>query len=138
MDELVTAIDHDDPVVAMRAADALEKATEQWTPAQFAPFKPRLLRIAAQAEQQEARWHLAQIAPRLALTPRERASLLARLESWLDDPSAIVRACALEAIVRLANDGEDEDAHAHAQTLLADALTSNSAAVRARARRLLR
>ena len=62
--DLVGGLTSEDPIVRMRAADALEKATRA-RPDWLTVFKNTLLRLATESEQQEVRWHLAQILPRL-------------------------------------------------------------------------
>jgi len=79
----------DDPVVRMRAADVVEKATRT-SPHLLQPHKRRLLSDIAAVEQQEVRWHLAQILPRLPLSPMERRQAVALLEGFLGDRSRIV------------------------------------------------
>src|SRR5579862_5180880 len=54
------------PLVRMRAADAAEKVTRD-NPALLQPFKKELLGLMAETTQQELRWHLAAMIPRLAL-----------------------------------------------------------------------
>src|SRR5262249_28740894 len=65
--EAVDAMASADPVVRMRAADAIEKATRQ-NPELLQPYKRQLLRKIALVDQQEVRWHIAQMIPRLKLT----------------------------------------------------------------------
>ena len=56
----------DDPVIRMRSADAIEKITAQY-PHYLQPYKKKLIQQVAKIEQQEIRWHVAQIVPRLEL-----------------------------------------------------------------------
>jgi hypothetical protein len=130
---LFDAMDHPDLLVRMRAADALEKLSRDH-PDLLRPGKRRLLGLVESATQQELRWHLAQMIPRLALTPRQVDLVARRLVQWLEDSSAIVRANALDALVQLAraHDRLGPAVRPH----LRRALRSPSAAVRARARRL--
>src|SRR5574341_2667454 len=60
-----------DPLVRMRAADAVEKITVE-RPKLLAPHKAKLLGEVSQVDQQEVRWHLALMLPRLELNARER------------------------------------------------------------------
>lgn len=123
-----------DPVVSMRAADALEKATRA-APDRLSPHKRALLGVIAANPQQEVRWHLLQILPRLRLTHAERARAFAIAADSLDHPSRIVVADALSAMFALC----DEDAALRKRAERhADRLKSSpSAAVRNRAKRLL-
>jgi hypothetical protein len=60
-----------DPLVRMRCSDAIEKITAG-RPEYLGPYKRRLIGLAAKAEQQEVRWHLAQLLSRLELSAPER------------------------------------------------------------------
>lgn len=70
-DLIFDAIASDDPLIAMRAADAVEKVTAA-QPELLRPHKRRLLTELASIPQQEVRWHVAQMLPRLSLSARER------------------------------------------------------------------
>ena len=97
---LVRGLDHDDPIVRMRAVDALEKVTAG-QPALLGRHRRRLLALAGTETQQEVRWHLAQMLPRLRLAAADRAVAVRVLTEYLADRSRIVQACALAAELRL-------------------------------------
>jgi hypothetical protein len=118
----------------MRAADALEKVTRA-QPGRLARFKPTLLRLARTAGQQELRWHLAQLLPRLDLTAQERARAARILRGYLRDPSSIVRTFALQALADLATQYPAMWPGVHRR--LRAAATRGTPAMRARARRIL-
>ena len=125
-----------DPVVSMRAADALEKASAG-APAILAPHRARLLQAMATARQQEVIWHLAQMLPRLDLAGTQ-AGLVAR---WLErvfagSDSRIARANALEGLIELA--ARYPVIRPDAWRVLAVAAKSPLPAVAARARKLAR
>ena len=61
---LIQGMQHPDELVRMRAADAAEKLTVT-NPEWLQPFRVQLIQLAAGATQQELKWHLAQILPRL-------------------------------------------------------------------------
>jgi hypothetical protein len=132
---LFEGIAADDPVVRMRAADAIEKITVQ-RPKLLRPYKRKLLAIAGSSEQQEIRWHAALIIPRLELTKKERAVALDILFDYLRDKSSIVKTFAMQAIWDLSS----ADAKLKAQIIpLIEELTQvGTAAMRARGRNLLR
>ena len=65
-EELINGLFADDPVIRMRTADAVEKIT-LIKPDLLHPHKKKLIRLAGDTEQQEVRWHMAQILPRLIL-----------------------------------------------------------------------
>jgi hypothetical protein len=131
---LVGGLEAADEVVRMRAADALEKVTREH-PEWLRPYKRRLLRVAATPDQQEVRWHVAQLLPRLPLTAAERRDAIALLDGYLEDASAIVRTCALQALADLV--GDDPAASAVARRRVQKAAESSTPSLRARARQLL-
>lgn len=90
---------NNDPLIRMRAADAIEKITKihpEW----LQPYKRTLLQKILPLEQQEIRWHVAQMISRLNMTEIERNSVVQVLFTWLDDEreSRIVRVMALQAL----------------------------------------
>lgn len=131
---LCAGLDSADPLVRMRAADALEKVTAR-RPDTLQPGKAKLIRLLASSEQPEVRWHLAQMLPRLALEPAELAAVVPPLLAYLDDPSKTVQTSALQALADLA--GRDEGLRAQVAPLLEERARTGSPAVRSRARRLL-
>lgn len=84
----------------MRAADAVEKVACQ-RPELLHPFKAELLGLAGETSQQEMRWHLALILPRLPLTRAERHRSIELLKQFLHDRSSIVKTCALQGLAEL-------------------------------------
>ncbi len=84
--DLVTGLFDEDPVVRMRAADAIEKISSD-NPEFLRPFKRRLLRLAEATPQQEMRWHMAQMIPRLKLTPKETVTATEFFFEYLNDKS---------------------------------------------------
>jgi len=60
------------------------------------PYKAPLLVLMEETTEIELRWHLAQMVPRLNLTSRQRQRVLSAVESYLSDPSSIVRTFAIE------------------------------------------
>ncbi len=131
---LVRLLEDGDPVVRIRAADALEKVTAP-KPSSLHRFTTRLLRLARRAEEQELRWHLAQIMPRLPLTPRLRVACGRILRKYLEDRSSIVRTCALQALVDLAQGLPS--LRPQVDQFLQEALRTGTPAMRARSRRIL-
>jgi len=97
---LFAALKHFDPVIRMRAADALEKATRR-SPSLLAPYKSDFLNLLATATQQEICWHLAQMAPRLDLTTTEKELVVSTLKKYLQHKSKIVRVSALDALATI-------------------------------------
>jgi hypothetical protein len=99
--DLVTGLFDEDPVVRMRAADAMEKISSDH-PEFLRPFKGKLIRLAKVTPQQELRWHMAQMIPRLKLTPKETAAATEIFFEYLEDKSKIVVTFAMQALADLA------------------------------------
>jgi HEAT repeat protein len=131
----VRAISDDDPVVRMRAADAVEKASRS-RPALLAAHKAALLGSVADIDQHEVRWHLLQLLPRLALTANEQRAWFQRALQWVRSDRRIVAAEALSALFGLARG--DESLRGQAVTIAVQSLDAPSPALRARARKLLK
>jgi len=123
-----------DPLVRMRAADAAEKVSRK-QPDLLRSFKGQLVRLLEEAQEQELRWHLAQMVPRLPLTSKERSRAATLLRSYLQDTSSIVKTCAMQALADLAT--RDESLRRETRALLRDAARNGTAAMKARARKLL-
>jgi HEAT repeat protein len=99
--DLVTGLFDEDPVVRMRAADAMEKISLD-NPQSLQPFKTEIIRLAQQTQQQELRWHTAQMIPRLKLTSKETATVTDIFFEYLNDKSKIVVTFAMQALSDLA------------------------------------
>jgi hypothetical protein len=132
--ELVECLTCGDSVVRARAADALEKLTAG-RPALLKPFKGFLLCVAARSGQQEVRWHLAQMLPRLPLTRPEIVEVFSLLRSYLGDRSVIVRVCALQAMAELAR--IDPSLRGLVRKRVEESCRTGTPAMRARGRKLL-
>lgn len=124
-----------DPVVRMRAADAVEKATAERPELLGPAHRERLIDEFAGVDQQEVRWHVAQLLPRLELDDSDVDRAVEILEGFLDDDSRIVRVNAMQALADLAL------AHPRlrgpVRGRIEDAMEEGSPAVRARGRKLL-
>jgi hypothetical protein len=134
MNELVRCLESVDPVVRSRAADALEKWTAK-RPDLLEPFREVILREAAESAQQEVRWHMAQILPRLPLNLRQIADVFSLLRSYLKDRSVIVQVCALQGMFDLAL--KDPSLRGSVRELVEASCRTGAPAVRARGRKLL-
>jgi hypothetical protein len=98
---LVYGLTSKDLVVRMRSADALEKVTRD-RPRLLTPHKRALLKIAANTDQQEVRWHLGSALPRMELRSHERAAAADIRFEHLRDNSSIVKTCAMQGLADLA------------------------------------
>jgi hypothetical protein len=95
--ELWSCLRNTDPVVRMRAADALEKISRV-VPDQFEPYKEALLTRKLEDGSVELRWHLIAITSRLALQANEAGRFFGYLDQCLRrDASRIVKVAALQA-----------------------------------------
>jgi hypothetical protein len=98
--QLIECLWDEDPGVAMRAADALEKLT-RGDPSLLRPWKAPLLGLLTEATEKKLRWCLAITIPRLELTAPECRRAAETLQSWLEDSSTIVKTCALQGLADL-------------------------------------
>jgi hypothetical protein len=91
----------DDPLLAMRCADAAEKVTAL-RPDLLQARKAALLGPLAQIEQKEVRWHVAPMLARLPLSQTELERAVDILLAWTNERSSIVKALAMQALADLA------------------------------------
>jgi hypothetical protein len=132
--ELMAGLWSEDPLVRMRAADAAEKVTRK-NPELLQPYKGELLGLMAETDQQELRWHLAAMVPRLLLNAKQRNLATSLLVGYLDDRSSIVKAFALQGLADLAQD--DPSIRPGVIEILRQATRTGTAAMKARSRKLL-
>ena len=132
--ELFRGMLSSDPVIRMRAADAAEKVTAE-RPELLQRYKKRLLYEIASIDQQEVRWHVAQMIPRLELTHQERAVAVKILITYLALKSKIVRTVALQALASFA--ANDPALRRKVLEIVRDAAEKGSPAMQARGRKLL-
>jgi len=133
--DLLQGMAFPDALIRMRCADAAEKVSRV-RPELFAGHAPWLLDLAERAEQQEVRWHMAQILPRLALSQAQALQAIALLRLWLGGASRIVQVNALQGLYDLSRDAPERVPDLPA--LLAEAIEQGPPSLRARARKLLR
>jgi hypothetical protein len=123
-----------DPLVRMRAADATEKVTRS-NREFLRPYKKKLLGLMTEAKEQELRWHLAVMVPRLLLNAKERQLAIALLKSYLEDRSSIVKTFALQGLADLAQD--DPSIRPRVVEILRATTRDGTPAMKARSRKLL-
>jgi hypothetical protein len=131
---LIAGLWSEDPLVRMRAADATEKVTRR-NRKFLQPYKKELLGLMAEAGDQELRWHLAVMVPRLALNSKERKLAAFLLNGYLEDRSSIVRTCALQGLADLARD--DPSIRPSVIEILRESTRNGTPAMKARSRKLL-
>jgi len=132
--ELFAGLWSEDSLVRMRAADAAEKVTRN-NPELLQPFKRELLGLMVEADQQEMRWHLAVMVPRLVLNTVERQQAAAALHNYLEDRSSIVKTFALQGLADLAQ--ADPALRPGVIDLLRTSARDGTPAMKARSRKLL-
>jgi hypothetical protein len=118
----------------MRAADAVEKVTRTRREL-LQPYKGELLGLMVETEQQELRWHLAAMVPRLQLNPKQRNLATSLLIGYLEDRSSIVKTFALQGLADLAHD--DASLQPGVIEILREATRNGTPAMKARSRKLL-
>lgn len=101
-DALFDGLHHNDRRIVMRTADAIEKMTRS-KPEFLNKHKNELLKLCADAKEIELKWHLAQLVPRIRLTPSETGEIWQLLRQWIVDrhESRIVRTNSLQALFDL-------------------------------------
>jgi hypothetical protein len=132
--KLITGLWSADPLVRMRAADAAEKITRK-NPELLLPHKKELLGLMAETSEQEMRWHLAVMIPRLSLSAKERELAATLLGEYLEDRSSIVKTFALQGLADLAKD--DQKLRAKVIEILVESSRKGTPAMKARSRKLL-
>ncbi len=101
-DELFKLIFLDDRMIVMRAIDAIEKITLKH-PNYLSKHKREILELSSVAFDKELKWHLAQIIPRLSLTPHELTKAWKLLTNWALDKnnSRIVRVNSIQGLFEM-------------------------------------
>ncbi|HKZ69206.1 MAG TPA: hypothetical protein VJ020_03950 [Anaerolineales bacterium] len=125
---------HADPLIRMRAADAAEKIMAQ-RPDLLRPYKKKLIGKVAKIDQQEVRWHVALMFPRLTLTSKERQTVVSILGGYLKDESRIVKTFAMQALADIAE--QDAGLRPAIVKQLQKSTRTGSPAMQSRGRKLL-
>src|SRR5260370_9790393 len=133
--ELLKCLWVENPVIRMRAGGTAEKVTLAH-PELLNPHKQELLGLLVEAEQIELRWHLALLVPRLKLSGQEKARAAAAFERYLEDRSSIVKAFALQRLAHLVR--QSARLRELARRTIEESLRTGTAAMKARARKLLK
>lgn len=103
-DELFRYLFHEDRLVKMRAADALEKISAAH-PGYLAGHKKELFKLLNTEAGIELQWHLAQLITRVDLAAKETEIVWAKLSEWVmnKNQSRIVRVNSLQSLYDLSN-----------------------------------
>jgi hypothetical protein len=135
---VVELIFEQDLGISQRAADVLERVSHKPSPALYrvlARSKDALVGLLPEAQPKKVRWNLALTLGRLPLTVAEARRAAEVLQSWLDDPSSIVKTAALQCVADLTR--HDSSLLPMALDLLRIHSRSGTPAMRARCRILL-
>ena len=133
--ELVECLWDDEPGISSRAADVLERVTRD-RPHQAQRWKDALLGLMAETTEKKVRWNLALLVPRLKLTLSDCRRAAETLQSYLNDPSSIVKTSALHGMTDLTR--QDPESLPAVVDLLRVSGRSGTPAMRARSRILLK
>lgn len=134
--QLIAGMTDADPLVRMRSADAVEKLSHDH-PDWLQPYKVQLLGRIAEIDQQEVQWHVVAMIPRLSLNAQDRNRAMEIFKHDLDTSSSkIVQAFSMQAMFEISED--DPIIREEVVTICRDRLDNPSAAVRVRARNLLK
>ncbi|WP_396128425.1 hypothetical protein [Exiguobacterium mexicanum] len=133
--ELMTGLTDDRPVVRMRSADAIEKLTRRH-PELLHAHQTTLFQQLHTTPQQEVRWHLAQLMPRMTWTEEEASDIAHVLTDWITaETSSIVIVNALQAMFDLS--AVHPRFRDKLKALLETQLEAGSPAVKRRSKKLL-
>ena len=133
-DDLFSGMRHDDPRMRMRSADAVEKITALY-PEFLEPYKTTIIEEVAPIDQQEVRWHVAQMVPRLELKETEVNEVFDILLGYLDDDSKIVKTFSMQALADLAQ--QHAELIPQVTQILEEQTRTGSPAMKSRGRKLL-
>jgi HEAT repeat protein len=133
-DSLFAGLFSADPLIRMRAGDAVEKITAE-QPEYLQPYKTILIERVAKIDQPEVRWHVAQMFPRLAANQSEQAAMIDILREYLADNSKIVKTCAMQALADFAE--RDPSLRPDIIPLLEELTATGSPAMQSRGQKLL-
>jgi hypothetical protein len=132
--DVILGFTHIDPVIRMRCADVAEKVSAAH-PDWLDPYKQALLSFASTVQEKEVRWHMAQMLPRLELSPSEKRRVVALLFKYLEDSSQIVKTFSMQALFDMSEN--DAKLRARVIPMLREAVRKGSPAARSRAKKLL-
>lgn len=133
-DVLFNGMLNGDFVLRMRCADAVEKISALH-PEYLRPYKKKIIQQVSKIEQQEVRWHVAQLFSRVALSAKERRAVVDILAEYLKDKSKIVKTFSMQALADIAE--QDETLRAPIIKQLEGLTRTGSPAMKARGKKLL-
>jgi len=131
---LIEGLNVENPIIKMRASDAIEKASLEH-PEYLLPYKKQLIELTSISEQKEVRWHMAQILPRLNLNHKENVAVVKILLTYLSGNSSIVNTFVMQAFADIAK--TDEELRPSVLVHIGELAATGTPAMKARGRKLL-
>lgn len=126
----------DDPVLRMRCADVIEKVSKVH-PEYLQPYKDRLIKEVSEVNQQEVRWHLAQMFSYLELDREEITIVVNILSSWINsEKSKIVIVNSIQTLAEFAK--KDKSIRPMVLRKLEDIIKNSSPSVVSRGNKLIK
>lgn len=134
--EVFEGMSNKDPVIRMRSADAIEKVSAK-RPEYLRPFKSKLINQISKIEQQEVRWHVAQMFSYIETSKIERNKIIKILLSYIvTDESKIVKTFSMQTLADLAE--KDEHIKPKIINLIKGMIKNGSPAIISRGKKLLK
>lgn len=125
-----------DPVIRMRSADAIEKVSVKH-PEYLQLFKSKLINHVSKIEQQEVRWHVAQMFSYIKINKTERDKIIKILLSYIvTDESKIVKTFSMQTLADFAE--KDEQIKSRMINLIKGMIKNGSPAIISRGKKLLK
>jgi len=125
-----------DPVIRMRSANAIEKVSVKH-PEYLQPFKSKLINHVSKIEQQEVRWHVAQMFSYIKINKTERDKIIKILLSYIEtDESKIVKTFSMQTLADLAE--KDGQIKPKIINLIKGMIKNGSPAIISRGKKLLK
>lgn len=125
-----------DPVIRMRSADAIEKVSVKH-PEYLQPFKSKLINHVSKIEQQEVRWHVAQMFSYIETSKIERNKIIKILLSYIvTDESKIVKTFSMQTLADFAE--KDEQIKPRRINMIKGVIKNGSPAIISRGKKLLK
>jgi len=126
---------NDDPVIRMRSADVIEKVSSKY-PEYLQPFKSKLINTVSKFEQQEVRWHVAQMFSYIKINKSEQNKIIEILLFYIDnDKSKIVITFSMQTLADLAE--RDNKIKPEIIKIINKTMMNGSPAIVSRGKRLL-
>lgn len=133
--DVFEGITSDDPIIRMRSADIIEKVSSKH-PEYLQPFKSELIEKVSKIEQQEVRWHLAQMFSYIKVSKKERDEIIKILLSYLEkDDSKIVKTFSMQTLANFAE--KDESIRPRILEIIEELVKTGSPSMVSRGKKLI-